>query len=173
MSDTDTSSRAAFWLVGGVVAAVVVGVLAYSRHQAAPPSALAMAQLLESAPPGAGVPADPMSGAELILRKTLVDQVFFASGQTAVPPEGSEAIEAAVSVLGRHAEGSLVISGFHDASGSASTNAEVAKGRALAVREALLAAGVPPERIRFEKPQLTLDSGTPKQARRVDISLAE
>jgi len=172
MSDSDGNTKAAFWLVGGAVALVIAGTLAYSKHQAHRP-ATALAQADGPAPgaePGAGV-TEPAG--ELILRKTLVDQVFFATGQAAVPPDGVAAIDAAVAALKAAERGSLVISGFHDASGSAAKNAEVAKRRALAVRDALVAAGVATERIRLEKPQVTLDGGDPKQARRVDISLAE
>jgi cytochrome c oxidase subunit 2 len=66
----------------------------------------------------------------------------------------------------------LAISGFHDASGDAAKNAELAKQRAFAVRDALLAAGVPADRIALQKPQETTGGADPALARRVEVSAA-
>jgi outer membrane protein OmpA-like peptidoglycan-associated protein len=40
----------------------------------------------------------------------------------------------------------VLISGYHDETGGAAINAEVAKARAVALKDALIAAGVPPTR---------------------------
>ena len=65
----------------------------------------------------------------------------------------------------------VLVSGFHDASGSASVNAEIAKQRAMAARAALVAEGVPAARIVLRKPEQTLGDGDPIEARRVDVHL--
>jgi K(+)-stimulated pyrophosphate-energized sodium pump len=64
----------------------------------------------------------------------------------------------------------LVISGFHDATGDAAKNAALAKQRAVAVRDALKAAGVPERQIELKKPE-QLAGGSDAEARRVEISL--
>jgi outer membrane protein OmpA-like peptidoglycan-associated protein len=63
----------------------------------------------------------------------------------------------------------VLISGFHDASGDPAQNAELAKNRALAVRHALEANGVAPDRLVMSKPAVTTGGGDPKEARRVEL----
>ena len=67
----------------------------------------------------------------------------------------------------------LLLSGFHDASGDPAVNAELAKNRAKAVREALKARGVAAERIVLRKPEQTSAEGPPQEARRVEIRLSQ
>ncbi len=65
----------------------------------------------------------------------------------------------------------LVVSGYHDPSGDAAANEALAKQRALAVRDVLMAAGVPEQRIELAKPVSTLGGDDPHIARRVDVTL--
>jgi K(+)-stimulated pyrophosphate-energized sodium pump len=70
------------------------------------------------------------------------------------------------------AEGrTAVVSGYTDASGDAAMNEELAKQRAFAVRDALVTAGVPDDRIELKKPEQLTGSGDPAQARRVEVAL--
>ena len=63
----------------------------------------------------------------------------------------------------------LVLSGFVDPSGDAAKNAELAKLRAFAVRDALKAAGVAERQNRAEKPEdLTAGATSAAEGRRVD-----
>jgi outer membrane protein OmpA-like peptidoglycan-associated protein len=64
-----------------------------------------------------------------------------------------------------------VISGYHDASGDAAANAELAKQRAFAVRDLLTTAGVSAEAIELAKPAVTTGGADAREARRVEISL--
>ena len=66
--------------------------------------------------------------------------------------------------------GKFAISGFHDASGDPAKNAELAKQRQLAVRDALKAAGIAEERIEMKKPE-EMNAGSAEDARRVEVSL--
>lgn len=65
----------------------------------------------------------------------------------------------------------LVISGYHSATGTLEQNQELAKQRAFAVRDALVAAGVPPARVELLRPQRTQANvaGEDPQARRVEV----
>jgi cytochrome c oxidase subunit 2 len=65
----------------------------------------------------------------------------------------------------------VAISGFHDKTGSAEANAELAKNRAKSVREVLRASGLPEDRILMDKPQETTGGADDKEARRVEVSL--
>jgi photosynthetic reaction center cytochrome c subunit len=65
------------------------------------------------------------------------------------------------------------VSGYHSAAGEKAANEELAKKRAFAVRDALLAGGVPANRIRLDKPQQTEANiaGEDPAARRVEVKL--
>ena len=65
----------------------------------------------------------------------------------------------------------LAISGFHDPSGSQAANEDIAKNRAVAVREALKNVGIAEERVELKKPMATTGSGSPEEARRVEVSV--
>ncbi len=96
-----------------------------------------------------------------------VVQFYFASGKADLAVGASDALDAMVQSArsGR----TLVITGFHDATGSAAKNAELARQRAQAVRNALKAAGVAEAKMVLKSPQAV--SGSDAQARRVEISL--
>ena len=47
--------------------------------------------------------------------------------------------------------------------------AEATKARAEAVRHALVAGGVAPERVKLRKPETTVGSGSPEEGRRVEV----
>ncbi len=63
------------------------------------------------------------------------------------------------------------VSGYHDASGDAAANAELAKQRAFAVRDLLATAGVSEQRIELAKPSVTTGGTDAREARRVDVTL--
>ena len=114
-----------------------------------------------------------------------------ASAATQAPPAGAAAVaivrfpvgaaalddqalhtvrQAAASVMSIGT--ALTITGYADASGGAAANVELAKRRAAAVRDALVANGIEPARIRLVAPAEVTGSGTADEARRVDIGLA-
>lgn len=96
-------------------------------------------------------------------------RVYFEVGSAAAPADAATVLAPYASSARR---GRLIaLSGFHDASGDAAANEELAKQRALAVRDLLVAAGAPAERIELRKPELTTGDGDPREARRVEISV--
>jgi cytochrome c oxidase subunit 2 len=98
--------------------------------------------------------------------------VYFETGKDALPADAASAVQAAADYAKAHPEAKLTLSGFTDATGSAAKNAELAKTRAQAVRDALKAAGVAEDRIILKKPE-TITGGTDaREARRVEISPA-
>ena len=56
--------------------------------------------------------------------------------------------------------------------GNASTNADLAKRRAQAVRDAMKAAGIAEDHIILKKPETITGGANAKEARRVEISAA-
>jgi ammonium transporter, Amt family len=65
----------------------------------------------------------------------------------------------------------VTVSGFTDASGDPAKNAELAKARAFAVRDALAAAGLGKDQIILVKPAASATGGDPAGARRVEVKL--
>jgi len=100
-------------------------------------------------------------------------KVYFDTGSAAIGAEGKATIDNAAARI--KAQGVAVdITGYTDKTGDMAVNEELAKQRAKAVRDALLAAGVPDGSINMKPPMAitTTGSGTDAEARRVEISKA-
>ena len=94
---------------------------------------------------------------------------FFASGASELPAGATDSIAKLVASA-KAGSGKLVISGYHDATGDPAKNAELAKQRAIAVRDAIKAAGVAEDRIELKKPE-QVNAGSADEARRVEVTL--
>jgi K(+)-stimulated pyrophosphate-energized sodium pump len=94
---------------------------------------------------------------------------FFDSAKADLPATAAADI-GKLAAAAKAGSGKLVISGFHDASGDPAKNAELAKQRAVAVRDALKAAGVAEDRIEMKKPE-QINAGSAADARRVEVKL--
>jgi len=99
-------------------------------------------------------------------------KVMFESGKADVPADAAAAMKAVADFLGANADAKVQLSGFADNSGTPDVNKELAKQRALAVREALKAAGVDESRVLLQKPE-DITAGEGDAARRVEITLAK
>jgi len=108
----------------------------------------------------------PMPSVVLLLGK-----VYFEVGKADLPEDAPILLRPAMRAA-QAVEGSkLMISGYHDASGDPAANAELAKRRAFAVRDFLIAAGVPQSRIELAKPVVTTGGADADEARRVEVTL--
>jgi K(+)-stimulated pyrophosphate-energized sodium pump len=97
-----------------------------------------------------------------------VVKFYFASGKAELPNGAAAAL---ASVVKGVADGKkALVSGFHDATGDPATNAELAKQRAIAVRDALKAAGVDEGKVELKKPE-QINAGMAADARRVEVTL--
>ena len=98
-----------------------------------------------------------------------VVKFYFATAKAEL---AAGANEAPADVVKGVAEGKkAVVSGFHDATGDAALNAELAKQRAVAVAEALKALGVAEDKVELKKPEETTATGSNAEARRVEVTL--
>ena len=143
-----------------IVALLIVPILpgAVTAPKADAPVASAMA-------PSAATSAD---GASIKVENGVV-KFFFASGSAAI---ASGATEALADVIKGVAGGKkAVVSGFTDTSGDPAANAELAKQRAMAVRDALKAAGIAEDKVELKKPEALTGSGNAAEARRVEVAL--
>ncbi len=103
---------------------------------------------------------------------TLPASVYFDTGKSTLPADAQAAIQAAADYAKAHPDAKFAVSGFTDATGSAEVNAQLAKQRAEAVRDALKAAGIAEDHIVLKKPETLTGGGDAKEARRVEISPA-
>ena len=101
----------------------------------------------------------------------VVAQVYFELGKADPPPDVMTLLAPAIRAASAPRISKLVVSGYHDASGDAAANAELAKRRAFAVRDVLIAAGISANRIELAKPAVTTGGSNPDEARRVDVTL--
>ena len=100
-----------------------------------------------------------------------VVKFHFAVDRAELPAGASDSLSPVVTYLLAHANAKAVISGYHDATGNQVHNDELAKNRAKSVRNALISAGIPEDRIVLEKPRETTGSGDLAEARRVEVSV--
>jgi cytochrome c oxidase subunit 2 len=121
-----------------------------------------------SAAPAASVPASDSAAQSAGLPAS----VYFETGKNALPADATAAVQAAAVYAKAHPDAKFTLSGFTDATGSAATNADLAKTRAQAVRDALKAAGIAEDRIILKKPETITGGADAREARRVEISPA-
>ena len=98
-----------------------------------------------------------------------VVKFYFASGSAELAPGAQEALGDVVK--GVAAGQKAVISGFHDVTGDAARNEELAKQRAFAVRDALTGLGIGEDKLELKKPEVTSAGGSNAEARRVEVRL--
>ena len=164
-SDDDSQQRFALGFLFALIALLVCAVLATAVYPFVfkTPEA-AVAELL---------PAEPAFATDqaLVRVDNGVVKFYFASGKTDVAIGGNAALADVVRGVthGKRAR----ISGFHDATGNAAANAELAKQRALAVYTTLLSLGVDKNMVELQKPEKTQASGSNAEARRVEVILLD
>lgn len=150
------------WLPWAVAAGVaVLGVMFFvnrtSEYQDAPGGAVQIAEVPQDATPLRVAEAD-------------TTKVYFELGDASIDQEDRQRI-ADMAQSARSSDRSVAITGYTDRTGNELQNAELAKNRAMAVREALVDEGVQEERIVMDPPRNVTGEGTDDDARRVDIDM--
>jgi len=166
--DSNENGGLVAWVIGlAVTLAIAVAVLAgTAAFQSGPDTAASTST--SAAAPAAGtsftVPGTATVAAPLLAR------VLFDTGVSALPADAAKTLAPVIEAATRSAGIRLAVSGFHDKTGDPDKNAELAKERAIAVRDALVAAGVSLDRVELSKPQVTEGGTDDTLARRVDIT---
>ena len=127
---------------------------------AAAPASAAVAMAPAAAPAGDSASVKVENG---------VVKFYFAPGKADLAAGGTEALGETIKAVsdGKKA----VVSGYNDPTGDAAANAELAKQRAFALRDLLKASGISEDKIELKKPEQTTASGSPAEARRVEVTL--
>jgi photosynthetic reaction center cytochrome c subunit len=99
--------------------------------------------------------------------------LFFAVASFELPTDGSASLDPVIGALKANPAAKAKISGYHSATGNLAQNQELAKKRAIAVRDALKTAGVEENRLVLDKPQKTEANvaGEERFARRVVVKV--
>ena len=95
--------------------------------------------------------------------------VHFAAGKATLDAEAIRLLKELVPPM-KAGTNPIDVTGFADRTGNRNANIELAKRRAIAVREALLAEGLPADRVRLQAPREVTGSGSDLDARRVEIA---
>jgi cytochrome c oxidase subunit 2 len=100
-------------------------------------------------------------------------RLYFDTAKFDLPADAASMLAAIADWAKADASATIGLSGFHDKRGDAAANAVLARNRAAATRDALIAAGVPAGRIVMVKPQETTGGDDDREARRVEIYPAQ
>jgi membrane fusion protein (multidrug efflux system) len=98
--------------------------------------------------------------------------VRFATGKATLDEDALAVLRSAALAM-KTGTKPVLISGYTDATGDRAANVELAKRRALAVKDALVGAGVAAARLQLQAPRDVTGSGSADEARRVEIAVAK
>lgn len=143
--------------------ALGIGIHRARGNAPAPAAQPAAAAAVDAAP----APAAPAAGDASVVVENGVVKFYFASGKAELAPGAVAALGDAIAAA--QSGKRLVLSGYHDATGDPALNAELAKQRALAVRDALVGAGVAESSLELKKPEVAVGNGNDAEARRVEV----
>ncbi|MCR8956426.1 OmpA family protein [Variovorax sp. CCNWLW225] len=154
----------AFWHKGKNAAAKARPAVAVAAAPAAPAPTTTVAEVTET------VTVVIPDGASIRVANGVVN-FYFATGSADLAPGAAEALAAVIKGVesGRKA----VVSGFHDTTGDAAINEQLAKKRAEMIRDVLVGLGVPASKVDLQKPAVTAGSGNNAEARRVEVKLID
>lgn len=150
----------------GIAAGTAIGQLG-KKSGASPAATLPMA----TATAEAAATATATAASSAVPVTAPMARLFFELGKAELPADALTQLAPLITAARDTSAARWVISGFHDASGDAAANAELAKHRAFAVRDLLVTAGVSAQAIELSKPAVTMGGGDPREARRVDVTL--
>lgn len=165
--EDDTSLWSKLWPWLALLAGLVAATAPFRSCQRTEETSLATTPAVAPAPTRAAPKRAPRPVT------VLPAKVYFDVGAAAIGPEGRKTIADLISTVKAH-DLTVAITGYTDRTGDVDQNIELAKQRALAVRDALIDAGVTEDQI-VMRPPLTITttgSGSDAEARRVEISRA-
>lgn len=169
MDENDDGARVGLWVVIGIITLLLFGLIGGLAIRALGHKKPAMAPA--AAAPVALTVVDvlvegPLSG-------EIVGKLYFELAKADLPADASATLAPVLKALADNPGKKVLLAGFHDPSGDATVNAELAKNRAKAVRAALTAQGADVARVQLRKPEQTAADGPADEARRVEIRLVD
>jgi len=150
---------------------IVLGLLwMLSRCMGSPEQAVEMAPA--PAPTPVPLPAPAVEPAPIPAPAALpLAKFYFEVDQSELPVAREGSLDSVIDYLKANPTAVATVSGYHDPTGDAVYNEELAKNRAMTVRDAMMAAGVPEAQIEMVKPIVTTGGGDLAEARRVEVAI--
>jgi outer membrane protein OmpA-like peptidoglycan-associated protein len=146
------------WVIGAIAALLLWNFLS---RPSAPPAPAPTARAPATTAPAPAPAATTMTA--------LPVAVFFEVGKFDILEDGKAKIKAAADAIKSGKVGKVELTGFTDKTGDVAANEELAKNRAKAVKDALVAEGVTEGIIVMQPPAYVTGTGSDNQARRVEI----
>ena len=100
-------------------------------------------------------------------------KLYFDRGSSQFPADDKRSLSSVISYLHKNTSVKAVLSGFHDPSGNLINNQKLSLARAKAVSKLLQDSGISSARIVITKPAQTEGTGSPEEARRVEVRIAD
>ncbi len=191
MLDTPSTFRSLYWPVA-IILALLLGLLWLMGYgpggSACKPAVVAMPEAPKPAVVATPEVSKPVAAAPVVVPEPVpaappatnavstdplpnMEKVYFAVKSTEVKASTGEQLAGIVAYLKANPSAKAVLSGFHDPTGNKAANETLALNRARAVRSVLEAAGIPKERVEMAKPVETTGTGSPEEARRVQVGV--
>jgi outer membrane protein OmpA-like peptidoglycan-associated protein len=109
-------------------------------------------------------------GATAVVGSAETVSIYFDLNKFEPPADTATKLDGLINYGRANSNSKIAITGYTDKTGDAAKNAELSKQRAVAVKNQLISAGMPEDRIMMQKPQQTTGDQTDnKEARRVDV----
>jgi membrane fusion protein (multidrug efflux system) len=130
----------------------------------APDMPVKITPYVPKAVPAVAAPVASPPGASLV--------VHFAKGKSTLDAEAMRLLQGFAPAM-KAGPNPIDVTGYVDRTGNRTANEALAKQRAVTVRDALLAEGLPAERVRLKPPHDVVGSGSDEDARRVELSVGK
>ena len=156
MQEDDDNQNLVLGILFGIIALVVGLVIGLSVYVTGQNRAPALVAAVVAEEPEIAEVGEPLV------------KFYFESGKAELPAGAAEELAKVIAKLNEDPSKLVLLSGYHDETGGAAVNAEVAKARAVAVKDALIAAGLAADKVKMRKPAVTLGGADPAEARRVE-----
>jgi outer membrane protein OmpA-like peptidoglycan-associated protein len=161
------------WVIGiGAFIAVAVSLWmglmgAFSNQNGATTSGTATTATISASPAASATSA---VGAAAVVGSAETVSIYFDVNKFEPPADTAAKLDGLINYGRANSNSKIAITGYTDKTGDAAKNAELSKQRAMAVKNQLISAGMPEDRIMMQKPQqITGDQTDNKEARRVDV----
>jgi hypothetical protein len=120
---------------------------------------------------GRETPVPPVPGAPAVATAPGTVKLYFDVGSAAPAADTAAQLSAIVAYARVNPGARVSVSGYNDPSGDAAANQELAKNRALAVRNVLVGAGVSEAQVDMDRPIVATGVAGDREARRVEVSV--
>ncbi|MFV0681107.1 OmpA family protein [Ottowia sp.] len=170
MSAQDDDYQGVLWpVLFGIlllIIGLVLGVAIWRTSKVAAP-VTSVAVVASAAAPASGLAVEVDEAAVRV--EDGIVKFYFVSGKADLATGAQEALGDVV--MGVAAGKRAIISGYHDVTGDMAQNEALAKLRAEAVRDTLVALGIGEDKMELRKPDTTAATGSNAEARRVEVTL--